>query len=178
VLTFFWRVAATTRDAFVPLRPPRQAAPSNRGIDQLLSISAMKSTGLLCIIGHVHIFGHSRCSTPTATPRLTRNAVCAQRSADRGRRARWRQHGHRPDACPSNRLPSSRAVTVASLNVGTSFRPPNQIGPFRRPAKEERWLSVRPVIPHLNAASRVSHDARAYFYIASQPSNLKLSNRY
>ena len=66
-LAFFWRAAATTRDAFVPVRPARQAAPSNRGIDQLLSISVVKSTGLLRIIDHVYTFSHLRSAVLLAT---------------------------------------------------------------------------------------------------------------
>ena len=60
------RVAATTRDAFVPVRHARQAPLLNLDIDQLLSISAVKSTGLLCITRIMHILSHSRASTLSA----------------------------------------------------------------------------------------------------------------
>jgi hypothetical protein len=73
----FWRVAATTWDPFVPVRPARQAAPSNRNIDQLLSISAVESTDLLCITEHMHVFSHLRSAVPPAPwcPALGRPAL-------------------------------------------------------------------------------------------------------
>ena len=138
---FFWRVAATTRGAFVPVRLARQAPPSNRDTDQLLSISAMKSTGLLCIFNHMYIFSHLRSSALSAIRCLAPHCPCrcCHWPADRRRPALTRGERviARTTTHPSGYGRPGPSPRQRSMR-GTRSRPPNRIGPFRLRVNEER----------------------------------------
>ena len=139
---FIWRVATATWGTLAPVRPVRQAPLLNLDIDQLLSTSAVKSTGLPRITGHIYILSHFHVPYPVGDQGATQSRQSAsQRPADReptgwgavnpsSTEASIRpSHQRGAGACPDRQRghPSRSSTGHPSVQVVNGDTPPVQV---------------------------------------------------